>query len=417
MTITYLLPQLSAGFGYFRVDNNLATISGGVFPLDMVYADATLQQLIFSDPAISELRAANRELKGATLELEAIRLDIAEETEKIYLTCLSAAAQYAMAQYNLEETLENLALARRRVQVGVAGLQEVYRWKTQKAQDERYILESRATMETSMVLLNQILGNEDQGVIWSLEDQRPDGLPGIFSTAQFKALAANQGRYTAFQDRMISKALATAPEIQALQSLVEASRIMQSQYKRRFVVPQANAGLVYWHNFNENFVGGTGGGSSTLPSNDNNHFMLNVMLTWPLIEGGKKIVDVKRNRAVIQRLNHLKAESGLKVESRMRNSLINAVKARADIDLAREASETADKDFKLSQDDYAEGMSSMVELLDAQRQMVIQKLARILTEYDYVRAIVEVQRAASRNLALMTPEQIEAWGKTIEGND
>ena len=81
-TITALLPQLSAGFGYFRVDDNEAIRSMYSLPVDMTYADVTLKQLIFSDPVISTLRSANRELKSATLELEASRLDVAQETEK-----------------------------------------------------------------------------------------------------------------------------------------------------------------------------------------------------------------------------------------------------------------------------------------------------------------------------------------------
>ena len=62
------------------------------------------------------------------------------------------------------------------------------------------------------------------------------------------------------------------------------------------------------------------------------------------------------------------------------------------------------------------GVSSMVELLDAQHQMVVQRLARILTEYDYVRAIVDVQRAASRVPALMTPEEVGQWMQELQGN-
>ena len=165
--------------------------------------------------------------------------------------------------------------------MGLAGRQEVYRWTAKKAESERYVLEARAGLETAMVLLNQILGMEDQGQAWNLADRRPDDLPGIFSTTQFKALVDDQARYSTFQDRMVTQALAAAPEIQALQQLVEASRIAQGQYKRRFFVPEAGAGVTYWHRFEQEFLGNAcmqkdQAGNTCLPAATEDHFMLTV---------------------------------------------------------------------------------------------------------------------------------------------
>jgi len=421
-TVTALLPQLSAGFGYFRMDDNEAIRSMESMPVDMTYADISLQQIIFSDPAISQLRAANRELQGAQQELEAARLNTAEETEKIYLACLSAAARYAVAQYNLEVTLENLALARRRVQVGAAGRQEVYRWQTQQAQSQRTILEARADLQKAMVLLNQVLGETDPGRVWRLEDQRPENLRGVFSVDRFQSLAGNQPGFEAFQDLMIRQALAASPEVQALEHMVEATRIVQGQVERRFYVPQASAGVTYWHRFQQTYLypdypaGWTDptGELSFLPPQTRDHFMLNVSVSWPLIEGGGKVVDCRRNRAVLQRMEYLRGQSRLQVQTRMRDALIDAVRTGADIALARQASENAGQDFRLSQDAYGQGLSSLVELLDAQREMVVQRLNTVLTQYDYLRALVEVQRAASRMVALMTPQEVDDWMRSLE---
>ncbi len=413
--LTGLFPQIRGEAGYLRVDENLAQRSFGALPQQRSSAGFALKQLIFSDPVISKLRAANRGVESALFEEESKRLDVAANAQEFYMDCLAAAALYWIRDYNLKLTQQNLQTARERKAAGTAGPQEVYRWETQAAQDRGQLINAKSTLERAMVALNRIMG-EKQDRIWRFKNLRPSQIPGTFNEKNFMSLVLNPRDFSALTSHVVDTALDTSPELKSIDRLIDATRILRGYFKRRFFVPEASVEFGLSHTLDQTF-------SNVLvvdeflkgvPEDADNHWAVQVKLVWSLFEGGGKVVDVRKNRATLKRLESLHREASEIVEERARDALIKASAARSDMGYARVAAEAARKNYKIVRDGYAQGVATILDLLDAQRQALVQEREAILSEYRFQKAVIEVERSMNRIAALIPETEQEAWWEALK---
>lgn len=424
LVMTQLFPQVGGQLGYQQVDDNQAERSLEFIPLHQTTGGVSVSQLIFSDPVISDLRAALRDVEAGKWELAARTLDLAQAAENLYLDCLASGAEYAIAQFNLGVTIQNLDLAVKMKEAGAVGAREVYRWEVQKAQDQRSVLSARSMLEYSLLGLNRIMGSP-QSERWNLDDMNADKLAGPLSREAFGKITESPERYDALRTGLVAMALENSPELMALSSLAEAEGIRRGRIKRSFAVPEAAAQFQYLHIFDQDFEDPAWPPGMTVslppdlnltglyPKDSDNHWTLSFTLSWPFLEGGAKFVGLRKSSAAMERLAQLKIESRREVEMRVRRALITAARARADMDLAARASHAADQNFAISQKAYARGESSVIELLDAQEEMVFQRKAMVLAGYEYVRAAVEVERACAKMTVLMQEGEAEAFMKDL----
>jgi len=413
--LTELFPQVRGTLGYLRIDQNLAQRTFGTFPQQRSSAGIALKQLIFSDPVISQLRAANRGVESALFEEASKRLDVAANAQERYMDCLAAAALYWIREYNLKLTQQNLETARRRKAAGTAGPQEVYRWETQAAQDKGQVANSQATLQQTMVALNRIMG-EEQHRIWRFENLRASQMQGAFNEKTFMSLVLNPTDFSALTSHVVDTALDTSPELKSVDRLIDATRILKGYFQRRFVVPEASVEFGYSHTLDQTFnnVPAVDEFQRYIPEDADNHWGVQVKLVWSLFEGGGKVVDVRKNSATLRKLESLHREASQIVEERARSALIKASAARSDMGYARSAAEAARKNYKIVRDGYAEGMATILDLLDAQKQSLVQEREAILSEYRFQKAVIEVERAMNRIAALVPAAEQEAWWQELK---
>ena len=413
--LTELFPQIRGQVGYMRVDQNIAQRSFGMFPQERTSAGVALRQLIYSDPVISRLRAANKNVDSALFQEKSHRLDMAARTQELYFDCLASAALYWIREYNLKLTQQNLETARQRKAVGIAGPQEVYRWEAQAAHDRSQVIGAQSALQSAMVGLNRIMG-EKQNRIWSFQNSRASEMQGAFNENTFMSLVLNPTDFSELTTHVVDTALDTSPELKSINSLIDATRILKGYYKRRFVVPEASVEFGYSHTLNQTFdnVPAVEQFTRFIPEDADNHWALQVKLVWSLFEGGGKVVDVRKNRATLRKLESLHREASQIVEERARNALIQASTARSDMDLARVAAEAAKKNFKVVRDGYAQGVTTILDMLDAQREAMVQERKVILSEYRFLKAVVEVERSMNRIAALVPENEQEAWWQELK---
>jgi len=413
--LTELFPQIRGQMGYRRVDSNIAQRSFGMFPSERTSAGLALRQLIYSDPVISQLRAANKNVDSALFRQESLRLDVAARTQELYIDCLSAASQFWIKEHNLRLTRQNLETARQRKTAGTAGPQEVYRWEAQEAQDRSQVNRSQSALQSSMVGLNRIMG-ENQNQIWTFQNSRASQMKGAFNEQAFMSLVSNPPDFSALISLVVDTAFDTSPELKSVDSLIDATRILRGYYKRRFVVPEASVEFGYSRTLNQTFDNVPDFGDSPIyvPEDADNHWALQLKLVWPLFEGGGKVVDLRKNRATLRKLESLHRKASQIIEERARNALIRAATARRDMDFARRAAQAARKNFKITRDGYAQGVSTILDLLDAQREAVVQEREAVLSEYDYLKAIVEVQRSMNGIAALIPEKEQQIWWQELK---
>ena len=414
--LTELFPQIKGRMGYSRVDENQAQRSFEATPLQRSSASVALRQLIFSDPVISKLRAANKNVDSSLFKEESQRLDVAAEAQEGYIDCLAAAALYWIREYNLKLTQQNLETARQRKTSGMAGPQEIYRWEAQQAQARSQVLTAQSVLQRTMVGLNRIMG-ETQNQIWAFQNHRCAHLGGVFNAQTFQSLIRNPGDFSTLNGFVVDKALDTSPELKSIDSLIDATKIVRGYFRRRFWTPEAMVDFDYSHTLDQTFDNPPEGSFNIddyMPSDSENHWNVQVKLVWSLFEGGGKIVDMRKNLATMRKLESLHREASEIIEERARHALIRASTARSDMYLARVAADAAKKNFNIARDGYSQGVSTILDLLDAQREAIIQERKAILSGYRFLKAVVQVERSMNRIGALVPKSEQEALWKELK---
>jgi len=400
--LSSLFPQLEGNAKYYQLDKDRSEASGGFQPEDATTAGISLTQLIFSDPAITAYRSLSRVYQSKGYERESMQLDIAREAAQRFLDVLSARSLYRIELLNLQLVQENLDLARVRFNAGVSGPQEIYRWETEIANSRGSVATMEATLRQAMVALNQAM-NVDLSRLWDPQDIDLDDGSSYYLSAEFSELISNQSQYDILQAYILDQAIKNAPELRAIDRLIEGQELALAQLKRRFILPDVGVNFSYDHKFDENFAGpsmseqmnAAGIPITAWPEADDNEWMVALQASWPLFSGGGKAVDVARARAELRRLKELRKQAVQLIEQRAYTALFGTWGSHPNIMLSRKASEMARKNLAVVREKYAQGQLSIVDLLDAQNQAFVQEQAAALAVYQYVSDVISAERAIS----------------------
>jgi len=362
-----LLPQLEAGASYNYSNLDSAAL---LQPEDLGTAGVTLGQMIFDDERISNFRAAGRTYKASQYQNETDRYDVFSRAEQAYLLFVQSRILTQVQKYNLELLVGNLEIARMRFEAGIAGKDEIYRWEAQVDQQRAFLLDRIAEVASRRIALNQILG-VDQETPWRPEEIQVDPDSFSFLKGRLSFVFRSPDAFQDFGDASVELALENAPEIQALEQILQAQDIQVGRRKRSFYLPRLNTGLTYNYNFTQD---------PALPDLGTNDLGVGVTASLPLFEGTRRIYDLKREESVRNELGYRMALARELVEKATRTALKRMKGSFPGIKLNRGAADSARKNLDIVREKYAEGTVNITDLLDAQN-------TRFTTEQDAVAAV------------------------------
>jgi len=390
-----LLPQVlaSGSYNHYDLDSEV-----NFLPENLGTAGVSLQQMVFDDRRISDYRSSGRSYDAAQYRRETDLYDIFSEAEQAYLLHVQARLLYLVQLSNLRLTLGNLDIARMRVDAGISGKDEVYRWQAQAAQQRALVLERESEVEATRIALNQVLGG-DQGASWRPQPIEVD--PGVFHFLQGRLGFAvdSPAVYEDFRKAAVSIAEERAPEIKLLNETVDAQQIQVGQRKRSFFLPSVNANLSYDRNFWQ---------SPDDPDVGDRAFLVDVTATLPIFEGTRRVYDLKREQSVLNELSRRRALARELVERQTRTSLRRMESSFPNIGITRTADENARKNLEIVREKYSQGIVNITDLLEAQNASFSAEQAATSAVYRFMIDLVAFQRAISFFEDAKTPEEIDA---------
>jgi outer membrane protein len=147
---------------------------------------------------------------------------------------------------------------------------------------------------------------------------------------------------------------------------------------------------------------------------DENDWDVGIRASLPLYAGGSRKAAVLRAQ---ETLAQLKAEEGAvreKIEQRIRSYVLAARASNEVIEQTRQAAEAARKTLDLAADAYAQGLVSIVELLDAQTAYVVADELAGNALYDFLINLMEAQRASSTFTFFMSADERKAFYERLD---
>ncbi len=415
-----LLPQVGGDIRYDQIDSDRAEASLGSQSELESRLGFLVNQILFDDRVFSRYRASKRQYQRRRYEEDDLRLDIMELAATRFFDYLSARALLRIEKSNMELTQSNLDLARVRYRVGTGGREEVYRWEASLARDRSSVNQAYSALEAARVALNQTLGM-DQNRRWRAKDIVLADDDYYFLDNRAKGLLKNTKDLAIFRNFAVEDAYRNSPGLKGIGEAIDAQKIILAQLKRRFVLPSFNAEFAFDHQVAKRDRGTdigvafteAGLPAITFPRSDRDDWFLGLSASIPLFEGGGRYFDVARASADLDRLTNTRERIMQLIEEETRSTIYDIESSQPNIRLSRLAAERAHKNLDIVRNKYSHGIVSILDLLDAQNQALLEDKSAALAVYGYLNDIFAFQRAISWFAYTKSDEEKQEWVKQL----
>jgi outer membrane protein TolC len=383
-----LLPQvdLVGAATFINEDRAFLPISGKQQYLGSLRAS----QLIYSDRvwANYSIQQSFQELREE--ERAELRLDIILEAAESYLNVLRAKTIERVEKENLVLTRSNLQLARSRVEIGVAGREEEFRWESQIAINQKEVIDAESLRQQAVIAVNRVLDRPLQETFLTIEASLDD--PELVSSfEEIGPYIESPGSFSVFSGFMVKETLAASPELRQLDAALRAQERELQASTRAFFLPDIE--LFGDLRAIENAGGETIPG---LPDPGPWDWTVGLSATLPLFEGGGRSARRGRAQIELEEITTQRDATQQRIEQRIRSSLYQSNASFIGINLSRVAATAARRNLELVLEKYQEGVVDILVLLDAQNSALVADLLAANAIFDYLINLMGTQRAVGR---------------------
>lgn len=368
----------------------------------------TLNQTLYSESDWANLEVQKQLQTVRESESERIRLDIVLETAQTYLDVLRARTNARVQKDNLRLSRSNLELAQTRRRIGTAGPSEVYRWESEIADAKRAVVEAQAQIQVAEIALNRLLHRPLEDKVATVEFGLGEPIL-ITSQQRLFELIDNPASFRILRDFIVQDAFATVPELRQLDASIQAQQRTLESARNAYWQPTVSLRADRTETFSRD-----GALGAPLPGVNDTETTIALQLSLPLFTSGA--LDAQKAKAY-EELTGLQVQrqaTAEQVEQRVRAALHITRSAYTAIRLSREAADAAESNFVVVRDEYSRGTVSILDLLDAQNAALVADLRAATAVYNFVRSLMEVERAAARFDFFLTPEEQADWFERLD---
>jgi outer membrane protein TolC len=389
-----LLPQFGIGGSATLIDRDRARVVIGQGEQQYV-ASLGADQLIYSDRVWANFGIAKNLRMISDEERAELRLDIVLEAAESYLNVLRAETVRRIQLDNLSLTKRNLDLAQSRVEIGIAGRDEIFRWEIEVATNQTAVIKAEALANQATIAVNRVLNRPLREQFSTVEATLND--PEL--TSSFEAIGPyidSPGSLAVYGDFMTLEALVASPELRQLDGAIRIQEREVLAGKRSYYFPEVSffGDLTAFQN--------KGAGSDLsfgipgFPSMNNTNWAVGFNASIPLFTSGNRSGKLAEARETLQELQFQRTVVKQRVEELVRALLYEANSAFVSISLTERAARAARDNLQLVGDSYAAGVVDILRLLDAQNEALTADLGSANAVFDYLLSLMGVQRSIGR---------------------
>jgi outer membrane protein TolC len=409
-----LLPQLDLFGQGLMIDKDRAETSGGSQPERMVTGTLSATQLIYSEPVWANLSIQNSVQLTREAELNQLKLDIMLAAATAFFDVLRIKNFESIQKENLKRTKSNLEMARVRETVGSAGPAEVYRWESQLAQNRNEVIQVLAKKNIVRINLNRIL-HRKLNQRYSLLENNPYTDELSQEENVFKKYLSDLRTIDILPDFLVQEGLSNSPELEAIQYALEAQERALTSATNSFWAPTLALQADY-----TSILSRSGAGSekiSFIPNTspaDDKFWNVALNLSFPIFHGAERFATRRQSSDQLEQLRFEYDSVAEKIEQQIRSRLYIVTASFAAIAQTKLASEAANKSLKVVQDGYAQGMVSILDLLDAQNTALVSEELASNAVYDFIIDLMTAERAIGMLYIQMSDEDIEGLRSRLD---
>ena len=449
------LPTLRIDLGHQTYNKDYALSYSGT-PTRVGQFVLGLDQVIYSPDLVTNIIVKHKKLKFDKAEKVLVEQNMGLQLGFLYVETLMLENMIKVQEEQLNETRENLAIAKVRMQSGFCGKEEVLRWAGQVSEEEKRLLQMKADYNNTRITINKIL----------YKDQKEDYTFAPL-TAKDPAFFTNQihiidhvrtpEKLEKFTDELVKQVVYLSPETTKLKAAIAMKKAEISNYGQKFFMPNAKISLEYGSQFDRNIpyedsghnqlksgmatnagfqamdkyaqavqgglapdsaagMAGVATGAywdywnnSPYLGLDKTYARFMIAAQWKPIEGGHKIAEIARCKAELNELQAYLEQVNTELEMNVREVVNRAISKYFMIEKSYKAMFAEAENYQMVKARYLQGKSPINQLADAQHLYLGAKLEAMNSQYNFFKELFWVQRGLVSINWTKASDEAKAW--------
>ena len=408
------LPTLRLDLGYQTYNSGYATSYSDV-PTSVGAFTVAMDQVIYSPDLVTNIIVKHKKLKFDKAESDLTKANTEYHVANLYVETLMLANMIKIQDEYVQETRENLAIARVREKTGKCGYEEVFRWAGEVSEAEKKLLSMQADYKNLQLQINKLLNNKNQKEEFTFKPLTANDPAFFTSDLHVIDHVRDPKKLEQFTDMLVKEVQYLSPETVKLKAAIAMKKAEMSNYGQKFFMPNAKMSLEYTSQFGRNIPYEQAGhnqmklvaGSAyalglidapTYLANspylglDEHSFRFLIGAQWKPIEGGHKIAEIGRCKAELNELNAYLEEVNTEIEMKVRSVVNNAIAKYFMIEKSYKAMFAEQENYEMVKAKYLRGECPINQLSDAQHLYLKAKTDAINSQYDFFKELIWVQR-------------------------
>lgn len=429
------LPTLRLDMGYQTYNNSYASSYADV-PTRAGMFTVAMDQVLYSPDLVTNIIVKHKKLKFDKAEATLTKANTEYHTGALYIETLMLENMIKVQEEFVQETRENLAIARVREKTGKCGYEEVFRWAGEVSEAEKKLLQMQADYKNLKVTISKLL-NKDQKADFTFKPLTASD-PAFFSSdLHIIDHVRDPKKLGKFTDMLVEEAQYLSPETTKLKAAIAMKKAEMGNYIQKFVLPNAKMSLEYGSQFDRNLpyeneghnqmkyvAAGLGGGmgspmgqalAARSPYLDlkQNSFRFFIGAQWKPIEGGHKFAEIARCKSELNELNAYLEEVNTEIEMQVRSVVNRAIAKYFMIEKSYKAMFAQSENYQTVKAKYLMGEVPINQIADAQHLYFSAKIDALNSQYEFFKELIWVQRGLVSVNWTKASDEAKKWIKGI----
>jgi len=379
---------------------------------------ARASQSIYSEQAWTRFKSRRLLQEGREYGYFVDVLDVMLQAGVAYVAVLRATAQERIQRRNIRLTRDYLELARLRLEVGVANASELYRWQVQLADNQQSVVDARAVVEQTKIELNRVLNRPSEQAITPIDLPTDEHGLALAPEDPIAKYMNDPWSFEVLRDFMVQEGFRNSPEARQTEARKAAEERVKEGRGRQLWLPDFFVEGGVQHDFWRDGKGSTtpvipGVPDGLFPEPDKFGWDVGLYLSIPVSRGGSGVAAMRESARLVERLEAVLDRVAQQIDTGVRTELYSAGAALMAVTLTRNAAEAARNNLELVTDLYRRGKVDIITLVDAQTQSLVSNLAASDAAYDYLLALLFVNREVGHYRNLDTLEAVQDFSRRL----
>ena len=426
------LPTVRIDLGYQNYNSGYANSYADV-PKHVGLFTVALDQVIYSPDLVSNIILKHKKLKFDKAEHALTKANMEYQTAQLYIDTLMLENMIKIQEESVQETRENLAIARVREKTGKCGYEEVLRWAGEVSEAEKRLLNMQADYKNIKIQINKLL-NKDQKTEFTFKPLTANDSAFFTTDLHIIDHVRNPQKLGRFTDMLVQEVAYLSPETSKLKAAIAMKKVEMGNYAQKFILPNAKISLEHSRQFDRSLpyedmghqqlkavnastrASGTqaavlsqthdpvtamamgaqafqnGWNSSPWLSLDKSSTRLLLAAEWKPIEGGHKIAEIARCKAELNELKAYLEEVNAEIEMQVRSVVNRAISKYFVIEKSYKAMFAQSENYQTVKAKYLRGEVPINQIADAQNLYFAAKLDAMNSQYEFFKELIWVQR-------------------------